>query len=53
MSKLTTNTFILQIWAPEPATEELVRKQELLRERFILDGHSESFSTPFNREVTE
>ncbi|KFR11770.1 Ankyrin repeat and EF-hand domain-containing protein 1 [Opisthocomus hoazin] len=42
-----------KIWAPEPATEELVRKQELLRERFILDGHSESFSTPFNREVTE
>ncbi|KFQ25982.1 Ankyrin repeat and EF-hand domain-containing protein 1 [Merops nubicus] len=42
-----------KIWAPEAATEELVRKQELLRERFALGGHSENFTTPFNREVTE
>ncbi|KAM6280964.1 ankyrin repeat and EF-hand domain-containing protein 1 [Porphyrio hochstetteri] len=28
-----------KIWAPEAATEELVRKQELLRERFNLDDH--------------
>ncbi|NWS67050.1 ANKE1 protein, partial [Crotophaga sulcirostris] len=40
-----------QIWAPDAATEELVRKQELLRERFTLDGHSESSTTPFNRKV--
>ncbi|KAM6084464.1 ankyrin repeat and EF-hand domain-containing protein 1 isoform 4-T6 [Theristicus caerulescens] len=42
-----------KIWAPEAATEELVRKQELLRERFTLDGHSESSTTPFNRKVME
>ncbi|XP_076191219.1 ankyrin repeat and EF-hand domain-containing protein 1 isoform X3 [Aptenodytes patagonicus] len=42
-----------KIWTPEAATEELVRKQELLRERFTLDGHSESFTTPFNRKVME
>ncbi|NXN38900.1 ANKE1 protein, partial [Rhinoptilus africanus] len=42
-----------KIWTPEAATEELVRKQELLRERLALDGHSESFMTPFNRKVTE
>ncbi|KAM6404794.1 ankyrin repeat and EF-hand domain-containing protein 1 isoform 2-T4 [Pluvialis apricaria] len=42
-----------KIWAPEAATEELVRKQELLRERFALDGHSESFTTLFNRKVME
>ncbi|NXY67275.1 ANKE1 protein, partial [Glareola pratincola] len=42
-----------KIWTPEAATEELVRKQELLRERFALDGHPESFTTPFNRKVTE
>ncbi|NXS44622.1 ANKE1 protein, partial [Balaeniceps rex] len=42
-----------KIWAPEATTEELVRKQELLRERFALDGHSESFTTPFNRKVME
>ncbi|XP_068267496.1 ankyrin repeat and EF-hand domain-containing protein 1 isoform X1 [Nyctibius grandis] len=42
-----------KIWAPEAATEELVRKQELLRERAALDGHSESFTTPVNRKVNE
>ncbi|KAM6128001.1 LOW QUALITY PROTEIN: ankyrin repeat and EF-hand domain-containing protein 1 [Pterocles gutturalis] len=42
-----------KIWAPEAATEELVRKQELLREHFTLDGHSESSMTPFNREVMQ
>ncbi|XP_054678563.1 ankyrin repeat and EF-hand domain-containing protein 1 isoform X3 [Grus americana] len=42
-----------KIWAPEAATEELVRKQELLRERLALDGHSESFTNPFNRKVME
>ncbi|NWS53952.1 ANKE1 protein, partial [Chunga burmeisteri] len=42
-----------KIWAPEAATEELVRKQELIREQFALDGHSESFTTPFNRKVKE
>ncbi|XP_069706283.1 ankyrin repeat and EF-hand domain-containing protein 1 [Phaenicophaeus curvirostris] len=40
-----------QTWVPNAATEELVRKQELLRERFTLDGHSESSTTPFNRKV--
>ncbi|KFZ55417.1 Ankyrin repeat and EF-hand domain-containing protein 1, partial [Antrostomus carolinensis] len=42
-----------KIWAPDAATEELVRKQELLRERSTLDGHSESFTTPFNRKFME
>ncbi|NXI37972.1 ANKE1 protein, partial [Galbula dea] len=39
-----------KIWAPEAATEELVRKQELLRELLALHGHSES--SPFNRTFT-
>ncbi|NXE14360.1 ANKE1 protein, partial [Lophotis ruficrista] len=42
-----------KIWAPDAATEELVRKQELLRECFMLDGQSESFTTPFNKKSTE
>ncbi|KFP35987.1 Ankyrin repeat and EF-hand domain-containing protein 1 [Chlamydotis macqueenii] len=42
-----------KIWAPDAATEELVRKQELLRERFMLKGQSESFTTPFNKKTTE
>ncbi|NXX74635.1 ANKE1 protein, partial [Urocolius indicus] len=42
-----------KIWTPEAATEEIVRKQELALERFTLDGHSESFTTPFNRKVRE
>ncbi|NXH16188.1 ANKE1 protein, partial [Bucco capensis] len=41
-----------KIWAPEPATEELVRKQELLHEHLALDGHSESSITPFERKFT-
>ncbi|NXP48988.1 ANKE1 protein, partial [Heliornis fulica] len=39
--------------APEAATEELVRKQELLCERFAVGDHSQSFTTPFNRKVKE
>ncbi|NWX48345.1 ANKE1 protein, partial [Steatornis caripensis] len=42
-----------KIWALEAATEELARKQELLRENFILSSHSESFMTPFDRKFTE
>ncbi|KFQ30413.1 Ankyrin repeat and EF-hand domain-containing protein 1 [Mesitornis unicolor] len=42
-----------KIWAPEAAMEELVRKQELLRERLTLDGHSESLTTPFERKIAE
>ncbi|NXN22339.1 ANKE1 protein, partial [Nycticryphes semicollaris] len=42
-----------KIWTPEAATEELVRKQEFLREYSALDGHSESFTNPFNRKFTE
>uniref|UniRef100_A0A8C8AXH0 Ankyrin repeat and EF-hand domain containing 1 n=1 Tax=Otus sunia TaxID=257818 RepID=A0A8C8AXH0_9STRI len=42
-----------KIWAPEAAIEELVRKQELLREHLALDGHSESSTTPFNRKFME
>ncbi|KFO84239.1 Ankyrin repeat and EF-hand domain-containing protein 1, partial [Buceros rhinoceros silvestris] len=39
-----------KIWTPDAATEELVRKQELLRERVTLGGHSESRTTPFDRK---
>ncbi|XP_051470139.1 ankyrin repeat and EF-hand domain-containing protein 1 isoform X2 [Apus apus] len=42
-----------KIWTPDEATLELVRKQELLRERFELGGHSESSTNPFNRTFTE
>ncbi|KAM6298346.1 ankyrin repeat and EF-hand domain-containing protein 1 [Aegotheles albertisi] len=42
-----------KIWTPEAAVEELVRKQELLRERSALVGHSESSMNPFNRKATE
>ncbi|NXJ75116.1 ANKE1 protein, partial [Trogon melanurus] len=42
-----------KMWSPDAAIEELVRKQEFLRERCTLDGHSESSMTPFNREFTE
>ncbi|KFV02286.1 Ankyrin repeat and EF-hand domain-containing protein 1 [Tauraco erythrolophus] len=42
-----------KIWAPEAATEELVKKQELLHERFALRGHSESVTTPFDRKVMQ
>ncbi|NWI91005.1 ANKE1 protein, partial [Pitta sordida] len=39
-----------KIWSPDAATLELVRKQELLQERATLCGHSESFTTLFNRK---
>ncbi|KAM6355314.1 ankyrin repeat and EF-hand domain-containing protein 1 [Podargus strigoides] len=42
-----------KIWGPDAATEELVRKQELLRERLALGGRSETSTNPFNRKVTE
>ncbi|NXG79558.1 ANKE1 protein, partial [Baryphthengus martii] len=42
-----------KIWAPGASTEELVRKQELLRERLTLDGPSKSFTTPFHRKSME
>ncbi|NWI62721.1 ANKE1 protein, partial [Todus mexicanus] len=42
-----------KIWSPEAATEEIVRKQELLRERLALVGPSESNTNPFNKKVTE
>ncbi|NXF29792.1 ANKE1 protein, partial [Nyctibius bracteatus] len=42
-----------KIWTPDAATEELVRKQELLRERIALGGHTENFTNPFNRKVME
>ncbi|NXC13217.1 ANKE1 protein, partial [Corythaeola cristata] len=42
-----------KIWAPEAATEELVKKQELLHERLTLRGRSESVTTPFDRKVTQ
>ncbi|KAM9382150.1 ankyrin repeat and EF-hand domain-containing protein 1 [Phaethornis superciliosus] len=41
------------IWTPEAATQELVRKQELLRERFALGGRSERSTTVFDRTFTE
>ncbi|XP_062466466.1 ankyrin repeat and EF-hand domain-containing protein 1 isoform X4 [Pezoporus occidentalis] len=42
-----------KIWAPEAATEELVRKHEWLRERSAFDGLSESPATPFDRKFAE
>ncbi|XP_030346112.1 ankyrin repeat and EF-hand domain-containing protein 1 isoform X2 [Strigops habroptila] len=42
-----------KIWVPEAATEELVRKQEWLRERSAFDGLSESSVTPFDRKFVE
>ncbi|XP_061220787.1 ankyrin repeat and EF-hand domain-containing protein 1 isoform X2 [Neopsephotus bourkii] len=40
-----------KIWAPEAATEELVRKYEWLRECSAFDGLSESPATPFDRKL--
>ncbi|XP_033916852.1 ankyrin repeat and EF-hand domain-containing protein 1 [Melopsittacus undulatus] len=42
-----------KIWAPEAATEELVRKHEWLRERSAFDGLSENPATPFDRKFVE
>ncbi|XP_054239723.1 ankyrin repeat and EF-hand domain-containing protein 1 [Indicator indicator] len=42
-----------KVWGPEATTEEIVRKQELLRERLTLGGHSEISMKPFDRKVTE
>ncbi|NXK46717.1 ANKE1 protein, partial [Chauna torquata] len=42
-----------KIWTPEATVKELVRKQELLRERSALDGDSEIFVTPFKRKAME
>uniref|UniRef100_A0A8B9UB17 Ankyrin repeat and EF-hand domain containing 1 n=1 Tax=Anas zonorhyncha TaxID=75864 RepID=A0A8B9UB17_9AVES len=42
-----------KVWTPEATTKELIRKQELLRERSTLAGNSEAFLTPFKRTVTE
>ncbi|NXO02033.1 ANKE1 protein, partial [Rhinopomastus cyanomelas] len=39
-----------RIWTPEPAVEELVKKQELRRELYALGGHSENVTTPFDRK---
>ncbi|NXP28293.1 ANKE1 protein, partial [Scytalopus superciliaris] len=39
-----------KIWSPDAATLELVRKQEFIHERDTLCGHSESFTTLFNRK---
>ncbi|XP_009905215.2 ankyrin repeat and EF-hand domain-containing protein 1 [Dryobates pubescens] len=42
-----------KVWGPEATTEEIVRKQELLREHLSLGGHSEISVKPFDRKVTE
>ncbi|NXG46894.1 ANKE1 protein, partial [Psilopogon haemacephalus] len=42
-----------KVWGPEATTEEIVRNQELLRERLALGGHSEISVKPFDRKITE
>lgn len=52
-SKLTTNTFILQIWSPDATAVQLVEKRELLREHAALYGHMEDFTPLFNRKFNK
>ncbi|XP_064002189.1 ankyrin repeat and EF-hand domain-containing protein 1 isoform X2 [Pogoniulus pusillus] len=42
-----------KVWGPEAATEEIVRKQELLHERLTLGGHAGISVKPFDRKSTE
>ncbi|XP_037667919.1 ankyrin repeat and EF-hand domain-containing protein 1 isoform X2 [Choloepus didactylus] len=40
-------------WSPEATTAELIRKRELLRERFSYEVDFEDFMMPFQKNITE
>ncbi|XP_007954619.1 ankyrin repeat and EF-hand domain-containing protein 1 [Orycteropus afer afer] len=42
-----------RIWSPEATTAELIRKRELLRERFTYEVDFEDFMMPFQKNITE
>ncbi|XP_076971452.1 ankyrin repeat and EF-hand domain-containing protein 1 isoform X1 [Tamandua tetradactyla] len=42
-----------RVWSPEATTAELIRKRELLRERFSYEVDFEDFMMPFQKNITE
>ncbi|KAM9249264.1 ankyrin repeat and EF-hand domain-containing protein 1 [Dugong dugon] len=47
-------TFVPQrIWSPEATTADLIRKRELMRERFTYEVDFDDFMMPFQKNITE
>ncbi|KAM6163791.1 ankyrin repeat and EF-hand domain-containing protein 1 [Rhynchocyon petersi] len=53
-TKKVNITFVpRRLWSPEATTAELIRKRELLRERFSYEVDFEDFMMPFQRNITQ